>query len=396
MFNNSFRNKTNTWPAFVDLFSNLVIVLIFLLIVFVFLWTTTSVFNKSTGVQTIAELKQTNAEQSEKIRQMAADEQEAMQLLIQARARLESAQSDLDSKDLSMIDLITAYENQVVKLQAQDEEAQQQLAALQMQLNQVAAAKEQLELMNAKRDAVQAQMAAEQAQMLDAVQAQQAQMAAEQAQMLAAQSLVTENLAAQYNAELAKLNAALVAAEANAKDQEIKYIEMSNKLNKALADKVAELQDMKKYQSEFYRAIKIAMGDTKSLQQDGDRFIVPSDILFTTGSYKLTAEGKNQLRMISNVIKEMEAKIPSDVDWIIRVDGHTDKRPVIPGTRAYKNNMQLSLLRATVVTNELVRDGVERRRLVPSGFGDLYPVDSGTDKASMQKNRRIELQLTNK
>ena len=153
---------------------------------------------------------------------------------------------------------------------------------------------------------------------------------------------------------------------------------------------------MKKYQSEFYRAIKIAMGDTKSLQQDGDRFIVPSDILFTTGSYKLTAEGKNQLRMISNVIKEMEAKIPSDVDWIIRVDGHTDKRPVIPGTRAYKNNMQLSLLRATVVTNELVRDGVERRRLVPSGFGDLYPVDSGTDKASMQKNRRIELQLTNK
>ena len=396
MFNNSFRNKTNTWPAFVDLFSNLVIVLIFLLIVFVFLWTTTSVFNKSTGVQTIAELKQTNAEQSEKIRQMAADEQEAMQLLIQARARLESAQSDLDSKDLSMIDLITAYENQVVKLQAQDEEAQQQLAALQMQLKQVAAAKEQLELMNAQRDAVQTKMAAEQAQMFDAMQAKQAKMAAEQAQMLAAQSLVTENLAAQYNAELAKLNAALVAAEANAKDQEIKYIEMSNKLNKALADKVAELQDMKKYQSEFYRAIKIAMGDTKSLQQDGDRFIVPSDILFTTGSYKLTAEGKNQLRMISNVIKEMEAKIPSDVDWIIRVDGHTDKRPVIPGTRAYKNNMQLSLLRATVVTNELVRDGVERRRLVPSGFGDLYPVDSGTDKASMQKNRRIELQLTNK
>ena len=87
-------NKTNTWPAFVDLFSNLVIILIFLLIVFVFLWTTTSVFNKRTGVKTIAELKQTNAEQSEKIRQMTADEQEAMRLLVQARANLESAQSD--------------------------------------------------------------------------------------------------------------------------------------------------------------------------------------------------------------------------------------------------------------------------------------------------------------
>ena len=370
MFNN-FRDKTNTWPAFVDLFSNLVIILIFLLIVFVFLWTTTSVFNKSTGVQTIAELKHTNAEQSEKIRQMTADEQEAMRLLVQARARLETAQGDLDDQELSMIDLITAYENQVIKLQEQDSEAKQQVAELKNQLAQTIATKEKLAELEEQHNAIQAQMMQEQQQM-------QAQMAAE------------------YNAELKKLNAALAAAEANAKDQEVKYVEMSNRLNKALADKVAELQDMKKYQSEFYRAIKIALGDTKTVQQDGDRFIVPSDILFTTGSYKLTAEGKNQLRMISNVIKELEAKIPSDVDWIIRVDGHTDKRPVIPGTRAYKNNMQLSLLRATAVTNELVRDGVARRRLVPSGFGDMHPFASGNDAASMQKNRRIELQLTNK
>ena len=360
MFNNNFRDKTNTWPAFVDLFSNLVIILIFLLIVFVFLWTTTSVFNKSTGVQTIAELKQTNAEQSEKIRQMTADEQEAMQLLIQARARLQDAQTDLDDKDLSILDLITAYENQVIKLQTQDEETKQLVAELQMQLNQALAAKEQLVALEEQRKAIQSQLTQE------------------------------------YNAELGKLNTALAAAEANAKDQEVKYVEMSNRLNKALADKVAELQDMKKYQSEFYRAIKIALGDSKSVQQDGDRFIVPSDILFTSGSYKLTAEGKNQLRMIANVIKDLESKIPSDVDWIIRVDGHTDKRPVIPGTRAYKNNMQLSLLRATAVTNELVHDGVSRRRLVPSGFGDLHPVELGNDKASMQKNRRIELQLTNR
>ncbi|MBO4683107.1 MAG: OmpA family protein [Alphaproteobacteria bacterium] len=363
MFNN-FRDKTNTWPAFVDLFSNLVIILIFLLIVFVFLWTTTSVFNKSTGVQTIAELKQANAEQSEKIRQMTADEQEAMQRLIQARARLESAQSNLDDQELSMIDLITAYENQVVKLQEQDAETKQQITDLRAQLNQAVAAKEKLADLEAQYNAIQEQI----------------------------QAKMTE----EYNAKLAKLNTALAAAEANAKDQEVKYVEMSNRLNKALADKVAELQDMKKYQSEFYRAIKLALGDTKSVRQDGDRFIVPSDILFSTGSYKLTAEGKNQLRMIANVIKELEAKIPSDVDWIIRVDGHTDTRPVIPGTRAYKNNMQLSLLRATAVTNELVRDGVARQRLVPSGFGDMHPFASGNDAASMQKNRRIELQLTNK
>lgn len=392
MFKKNFRDKTNTWPAFIDLFSNLVIILIFLLIVFVFLWTTTSVFNKSTGVQTIAELKQVNAEQSEKIRQMTEDEEEAMRLLIQARARLENAQTDLESKDLSIIDLITAYENKVTELQAQDQETQEQMMALQAQdqamqeqilalqnqLNQAAIAKQQLA-------ALEAQLAEKEAQF--------AKMHEIQANMMQTQM---DALTTEYTTELEKLNEALAAAEANVQEQEVKYVEMSTRLNKALADKIAELQEMKKYQSEFFRAVKIAIGDTVSLEQDGDRFIVPSDVLFASGSYKLTPQGKKQLQLVSDVIKDFEEKIPSDINWIIRVDGHTDSKPVVPGTRAYKNNMQLSLLRATAVVNELVRDGVERKRLVPSGFGDMYPISSGTDSASMQQNRRIELQLTNK
>ncbi|MBO7509059.1 MAG: OmpA family protein [Alphaproteobacteria bacterium] len=365
MFN--FRNKTNTWPAFVDLFSNLVIILIFLLIVFVFLWTTTSVFNKRTGVQTIAELKQMNAEQSEQIRQMTADEEEAKRLLIQARASLESMQSDLDSKDLSIMDLITAYENKVTELQAQDAATKQQVEELKAQLSQALVAKQQIAELEQERRDLQTQM--------------QNQMAEK---------------SAEYMAELEKLNRALATAEENARDQETKYVEMSTRLNKALADKVAELNEMKQYQSEFYRAIKTALGDTTSVQADGDRFIVPSDILFETGSYRLSAEGKNQLRLISNVIKGLEEKIPSSVNWIIRIDGHTDKKPVVPGNRAYADNMQLSILRARAVMNQLVRDGVSARRLVPSGFGDLHPIALGTDAASMQKNRRIELQLTNK
>lgn len=368
MLNRYFNsNKTNTWPAFVDLFSNLVIILIFLLIVFVFLWTTTSVFNKRTGVQTIAELKQANAEQSEKIRQMTADEAEAMRLLIQARARLESAQTDLDNKDLSIIDLITAYENKVNELQTRDEETAAQMAELREQLNQALTAKQQLTELEKQRAELESKMS----------------------EQMATQS-------AEYMAELKKLNAALAAAEESAKNQEIQYIEMSNRLNKALADKVAELNEMKQYQSEFYRAVKQALGTSNSVQTDGDRFVVSSDILFPTGSYKLSAEGKNQLRMISNVIKDFESKIPSNIDWIVRVDGHTDKMPVVPGNRAYRDNMQLSLLRATAVANELINYGVSPRRLIPSGFGDLHPIELGTDRESMQRNRRIELQLTNK
>ena len=103
---------------------------------------------------------------------------------------------------------------------------------------------------------------------------------------------------------------------------------MSNKLNKALAhnvaelnSKVAELNNVTQYQSGFYKAIKNALGDRTTIQPDGDRFIVSSDILFPSGAYTLSPEGKNQLRLIANVIKDLEHQIPSDVNWIIRVDG---------------------------------------------------------------------------
>lgn len=365
-----FRNQTNAWPGFVDLFSNLVIILIFLLIVFVFLWTTTSVFNKTTGAKTVAELKAANAEQAQTIQQMAADEQEAKQLLILARAELENLENnntemanELNEIDDSITDLITAYENKVIQLQSQGNDMQTMIASLTQQLNQANLDKEKTAELEQERKKLQDDMALQRAELSD---------------------------------QLAKLQAALDASEEKSRKQEIQYVEMSTRLNKALADKVAELNDVSKYQSEFYKAIKLAVGDRTTVQPDGDRFIVNSDILFSSGSYTLSPEGKKQLRLIANVIKDMENKIPSDINWIIRVDGHTDKKAVIAGTQGYKNNTELSLLRATAVANELANAGVSKRRLVPSGFGDMHPVELGNDPATLQKNRRIELQLTNR
>ncbi len=341
MLNFRYRNQTSAWPGFVDLFSNLVIILIFLLIMFVFLWTTTSVFNKSTGARTVAELKQINAEQAATIQEMDAYKQEANRLLLLARDELLSLEQDntelaaeLNDIDVSIEDLISAYENKIGQLQ-----------------NQVT--QNNAELTNKAL------------------------------------------LAAEMQKQLAQLNAALSAAEEKSRAQEVEYVEMSNRLNKALADKVAELQDVAQYQSYFYKSIKNALGDDTTLQQNGDRFIVNSDILFPSGSYKLSAAGKKQLGLIADVIKDMESKIPTDIAWIIRVDGHTDNKQVIPGTCDYKDNTELSLLRATAVVDELARAGVSKRRLVPSGFGEMHPVALGNDKASLQQNRRIELQLTN-
>ena len=356
MINVRYREKTSTWPGFVDLFSNLVIILIFLLIMFVFLWTTTSVFNKKSGAKTVAELKATTAEQALTIDQLRADEQEAKQLLIAARNELETLGNDnaelineLNETDLSIQDLVTAYEAKVNELTEQ--------------LNQATVDKDEIAKLAQQQAALQDEMSAQRTELAD---------------------------------KIAKLQAALDAAETKSQEQEIQYLEMSNRLNKALADKIAELNKVSQYQSEFYRAIKEALGEDTAIRADGDRFIISSDILFKSGSYKLSNDGKRQLQLIANVIKEFEEKIPTDIDWIVRVDGHTDKKQVIPGTRAYRNNMQLSFLRATAVTNALVDGGVSKRRLLPSGFGEMYPVELGNTAEDLQKNRRIELQLTNR
>ncbi len=370
MMNIRYRTSTSAWPGFVDLFSNLVIILIFLLIVFVFLWTTTSVFNRATSAKTVAELKTANAAQAEQIQKMTMDEEEAKRLLILARNELINLEqsnaeltNELNDMDLSVEELITAYEAQVAELQSQGNELQNMVNSLTQQLNQANFDKEKTAELEQERKKLQEEMDIQRANLAD---------------------------------QLAKLQSALDAAEEKSRVQEIQYVEMSTRLNRALADKVAELNDMAQYQSAFYRAVKLAIGDRTTIQSDGDRFIVNSDILFPSGSYTLSEDGKKQLHLIANVIKDMENKIPTEIDWIIRVDGHTDKKQVIRGTRGYKNNTQLSLLRATAVANELANAGVSKRRLVPSGFGDLHPIELGNDAASLQKNRRIELQLTNK
>jgi len=370
MMNVRYRTSTNAWPGFVDLFSNLVIILIFLLIVFVFLWTTTSVFNKSTNTKTIADLRQANAEQAATIQQMTMDEAEAKRLLILARDELinlaennTQLTNELTEMDASVEDLITAYENKVNELVAQGIDMQQMVAELNQQLNQATLDKEKTAQLEQERKDLQQQMNDQRAQLIE---------------------------------QLSSLQAALDAAEEKSRTQEIQYVEMSTRLNKALADKVAELNDVSKYQSAFYKAVKLALGDTTFIKTDGDRFIVSSDILFPSGSYKLSADGKKQLQTIAQIIKDMEKTIPTDIDWIIRVDGHTDKKPVIAGTHGYKNNTELSLLRATAVVNALTDAGVSRRRLIPTGFGDMYPFVLGNTPSDLQQNRRIELQLTNR
>ncbi len=369
-----YKEKTNAWPGFVDLFSNLVIILIFLLIVFLFLWTTTSIFNKNSGLRTVNQLRQTNAEQAALIQQMENDELEAKRLLLLAR-------DEINSKESSVTDLSNAYETKLQELEKQTASLQTQVQELQENRNlttkyeaQIAELEKQVNRQKTERTTLINQIDDLQKK-LDA----QAEMQLEVS-----------------TAEMEKLQFELATAKAEAAASQAEYITMSNQLNKALADKVAELNEMSKYQSAFYKAIKEALGNRTIMRPDGDRFIISSDILFPSGKYTLSSDGKKQLSAIAGAIKDFESKIDPSVKWIIRVDGHTDNKPVVPGTKGYTNNLQLSMLRASAVVDELAKNGVSRRRLVPSGFGDLHPIELGKDANTLQKNRRIELQLTNK
>lgn len=395
MLNIRYKEKTNTWPAFVDLFSNLVIILIFLLIVFLFLWTTTSVFNKNSGTRAVAQLRQTNAEQAAIIQQMESDEKEARNMLLkkeaiiqqmesdeqQAKQLLLAARDEIVSNESSVADLSNAYEQKLQELEQHTAELQNQVAALQENRNLTTKYEEKIAELE-KQVNRQKNERANLVTQIDDLQ-----------KKLDAQAEVQTEIS---NAEIEKLQYELTRAQTDAAAAQAEYITMSNELNKALADKVAELNEMAQYQSEFYKAIKDALGTRTIMRPDGDRFTIASDILFSSGQYTLSADGKKQLAAIANVIKDFENKIDPSVKWIIRVDGHTDNKPVIPGTHAYKNNLQLSMLRASAVVDELAKNGVSKRRLVPSGFGDLHPIELGKDKASLQKNRRIELQLTNR
>jgi len=388
------RERINTWPGFVDLFSNLVIILIFLLIVFVFLWTTTNVFNTASGAKKIATLQRANAEKTEMLKQLTNDENEARSLLIMARDAL----TDLEKTQVSLKQNLATLSDENALLG-------QQIASKNDMLEKLIGDYERA-LREMQSDGIHMTATIKELEsQLRAESAAKAEMVDQLTEMLTTAGFQDEHAINELEmqkqsllAELQRMNDLLTASEARAEENEIYYVELSNRLNKALADKIAELNElnnMSEYQSEFYSAIRSALAGMRGVDVSGDRFVIPSDILFPSGSFTLSPEGKKQLTIIANIIKEMEGKIPTEINWIVRIDGHTDKKPVIPGTPGYKNNLELSLLRARAVVNELAKTGVSKRRLVPSGFGEMYPMTPGTTPADLQKNRRIELRLTN-
>jgi chemotaxis protein MotB len=188
--------------------------------------------------------------------------------------------------------------------------------------------------------------------------------------------------------ELARLNAALQAADAKAKEQNAQIVDLGQKLNRALASKVEELS---RYRSEFFGKLREALAGQRDVQVVGDRFVFQSSVLFEAGKADLSGAGKQSLDHLADAALDLEREVPPDIPWILRIDGHTDARPI---SGVFKSNWELSAARAIAVAQYLVSKGVDPHYLAATGFGEFQPLDTGTTEEAYQRNRRIELKLT--
>ena len=190
---------------------------------------------------------------------------------------------------------------------------------------------------------------------------------------------------------LASLNQALDAAEIRAARDLVQITSLGERLNAALA---ARVQDLSRYRSDFLARLHDHLGNRQGVKVEGDRFIIQSGVLFSSGSAEISGSGQENLRQLADFIRELVADIPDDVDWILRVDGHTDSKPI--QTIRFPSNWELSTARATSVVRFLVSLGVPEHRLMAAGLGEFQPLADSEDAAAMQRNRRIEFKLTDR
>ena len=197
--------------------------------------------------------------------------------------------------------------------------------------------------------------------------------------------LLTQQLIA-LRRQLLSIQEALDVSEAQGKQQQLKISNLDTRLKAAL---VRQVNELKQYKSEFFGELRKTLGTRQDVRIVGDRFVFPSSVLFATNRSSLQEGGKVELRKLAATLKELAKKIPDDIDWILRVDGHTDVRVFKGGS-----NLELSARRAIAVVTFLTEEGIPPRRLFAAGFGSHHPIDPGDTEEAYRKNRRIEVRLT--
>jgi chemotaxis protein MotB len=190
--------------------------------------------------------------------------------------------------------------------------------------------------------------------------------------------------------QFAALEEALEASEKRDKESQGRIADLGQRLNVALAQRVQELS---RYRSEFFGRLRAILGNRPDIRIVGDRFVFQSEVFFDTGQALLLPEGRAELDKLATALIDLDRQIPAEIAWVLRVDGHTDVRPII-NSLLFKSNWELSSARAISVVQYLISLGVPAQRLVAAGFAEFQPLDTAANEEAYKRNRRIELKLT--
>ena len=324
------------WPGFVDALSTLLLGIIFLLSVFavVQFYLSQVVTGKDTALQ---RLKAQIAQLTSLLALEKTSRSDLEELLASFRSNLAATEAERDR-------LRGLAEGAGAAAAAQDK-ARELAASLDLEKQSVARALAQVELLNQQIGALRRQLAA--------------------------------------------LEDALEISEKRDREAQTRIADLGQRLNVALAQRVQELQ---RYRSDFFGRLRQILGNRPDIRIVGDRFVFQSEVFFDAGQAVLKPEGRAEIDKIAAALLELEKQIPRDIAWVMRVDGHTDIRPIV--TAQYASNWELSAARAIAVVQHMISLGVSPQRLVAAGFGEFQPLDTETSEDAFRRNRRIELKLT--
>ena len=415
------KRHIDVWPGYVDALSALLILVIFVLMLFTFTQFLLSellssqeselaVLNRRINqlTQELGLQKETNASLESNVNQLSDMVSSLTGEKFQLASRIEALQQDnqageqqIEQQLLSIASLqedINALrqtreslEQQVGRLAANLEQSDLQLGQLRDRSRSLEARldDQQERTLLAQREVESKEIRIQALTALIGVQRESLQQQRQLSDQARIEITALSQRIDQLQRQLQEVNSALATAEQTnlGKDQEIKRL--GERLNIELARRVNRLE---KYRSEFFGRLRELLGDNPSIRVVGDRFLFQSELLFASGSAQLGSEGKQQLSKLAGTLKSVADRIPQDIQWILRVDGHTDRIPI--RNQRFPSNWELSTARAVSVVRYLASQGIPERRLSAAGFGEFHPIDPGSSDDALSRNRRIEIKLT--
>lgn len=366
------RRPIDIWPGFVDALAALLIVFIFILLVFM----VTQLYLREALTDRDAALTRLNQQINELAEMLALERTASADLRLtvtQLSTELQSSVAAREELGVELTEALSERELLAASLAAMTARAEAEADATAALREEAIDLRQRLAALDTRvRKSEQAFTAEREIS----------------AEALAQVDLLNRQIAA-LRLQLARIAEALEASEAEAKEQQIQIADLGKRLNVALASKVQELA---RYRSEFFGRLRDVLGDRPDILVVGDRFVFQSEVLFATGSAELGGEGQQQLARLAATLNQIATEIPADINWVLRVDGHTDRRPI--NTPQYASNWELSTARAISVVRFLIAQDVPPGRLAATGFGEFQPLDPRDDEIAYRRNRRIELKLT--